>query len=55
MEAAFAHLHTLPSTSQSEVSEAMELLEPFARATDVLQSDSASLWDTLRVFESLNR
>jgi hypothetical protein len=54
MEAAFAHIHTLPSTSQSEVSEAMVLLEPFARATDVLQSDSATLWDTLRVFESLN-
>jgi hypothetical protein len=55
MEAACAHLHTLPSTSQSEVSEAMVLLEPFARATDVLQSDSACLRDALGVFESLNR
>jgi hypothetical protein len=31
----------------------MVLLEPFARATDVLQSDSVRLSDTLRVF--LNR
>jgi hypothetical protein len=54
MQAAHACLTSLPASSQAEVQEAMLFLEPFAIITDILQSDDASLWDTMRCFEALS-
>jgi hypothetical protein len=54
MQAAHACLTSVPASSQAEVQEAMLFLEPFAIITDILQSDDASLWDTMRCFEALS-